>query len=333
MATITSLAKDERAARIAVAAVLEPDDAVTGRLLAVVGAVETVRLAAGTGALPKTVDPVEGEMWRSKVAPRTVSVAAVGRAHEDTGRLGFRVIVPGDNDWPVALNDLRERAPYALWARGTTTFLAASLRDRVTITGMRAATGYGEHVANELATELTDAERIIVSGGSYGIEAAAHRAALAADGHTMAVLPGGLDRLYPAGHLELLERIADRGLLVSELAPGAAPTKWRFLARNRILAALSGASVVVEAGARSGSLTVAARAAQLGRPVGSVPGPVTSVGSAGTHRLLTEGIATIVTNSQDVSRLLEPPAARNHAAAFERPAQISRPPAQQGRSI
>ncbi|MDQ7992310.1 MAG: DNA-processing protein DprA, partial [Propionicimonas sp.] len=240
MVTITSLATDERAARIAVAAVLEPDDAVTGRLLAAVGAVETVRLAAGTGALPKAVDPVEGELWRTKVAPRTAAVAAVGRAQEDTGRLGFRVIVPGDDDWPVALNDLRERAPYALWARGTTTFLPAPLHDRVTITGMRAATGYGEHVANELTMELAEAERIIVSGGSYGIEAAAHRAALAADGHTMAVLPGGLDRLYPAGHRELLERIADRGLLVSELAPGAAPTKWRLLARNRILAALSG---------------------------------------------------------------------------------------------
>ena len=111
MVTITSLAKDEKDARIALAAVLEPDDAVTGRLLAAVGAVETVRLAAGTGVLPETIDPVEGELWRGKVAPRMATVAAVNRAREDTGRLGFRVILPGDDDWPVALNDLRERAP------------------------------------------------------------------------------------------------------------------------------------------------------------------------------------------------------------------------------
>lgn len=307
MATITSLAKDERAARVALAATLEPDDAVTGRLIAAVGAVETVRLADGTGAFPKKVDAIEAGLWRNKVTPR-LDVQAVRRVLAETDRLGLRVLVPGDRDWPTVLNDLGERAPTALWVRGATSFLTAPLSDRVTITGARAATSYGEHVAGELVSDLTHAERIIVAGGAYGIDTAAHRAALATGGQTLAVMVGGLDRLYPSGNRELLERVGDLGLLASEMPPGATPTKWRFLARNRILGALSGATVVVEAGYRSGSLNLAARAAQLGRPVGAVPGPVTSVSSAGTHRLLREGVASLITDATDVAALIDPPA-------------------------
>lgn len=307
MVTITSLAKDERSARVALAATLEPDDAVTGRLLAAVGAVETVRLVVGTGALPKKVDAVEAGLWRNKVAPR-MDARTVTQALSETDRLGLRVVIPGDDDWPTALNDLGNRAPSALWLRGAASFLTAPVNDRVTITGARAATSYGEHVAGELASDLTHAERIIVAGGAYGIDAAAHRAALAAGGQTLAVMVGGMDRLYPSGNRELLERVGDVGLLASEMPPGAAPTKWRFLARNRILGALSGATVVVEAGYRSGSLNVAARAGQLGRPVGAVPGPVTSAASSGTHRLLREGIASLVTDATDVTALLDPPA-------------------------
>ncbi|MFF2267327.1 DNA-processing protein DprA [Cellulosimicrobium cellulans] len=322
MVTITSLAKDERSARVALAASLEPDDAVTGRLLAAVGAVETVRLAAGTGAFPKKVDAVEAGLWRNKIAPRT-DARAVTQALSETDRLGLRVLIPSDSDWPTALNDLGDRAPTALWLRGAASLLAATVSDRVTITGARAATSYGEHVACELASDLTHAERIIVAGGAYGIDAVAHRAALAAGGQTLAVMVGGLDRLYPSGNRELLERAGDLGLLASEMPPGAAPTEWRFLARNRILGALSGATVVVEAGYRSGSLNVAARAAQLGRPVGAVPGPVTSAASSGTHRLLREGVASLVTDSADVTTLLDLPAGGG-GQAFERDPSIAR---------
>lgn len=243
MATITSLSKDERAARVALAVTLEPDDAVTGRLLAAVGGVETVRLAAGNGAFPKKVDSVEAGLWRNKLAPR-MDARTVTQALSESDRLGLRILIPGDDDWPTALNDLGDRAPTALWVRGASSFLAAPLSDRVTITGARAATSYGEHVTGELTSDLTHAERIIVAGGAYGIDAAAHRAALATGGQTLAVMVGGLDRLYPSGNRELLERVGDVGLLASEMPPGATPTKWRFLARNRILGALSGVTVV-----------------------------------------------------------------------------------------
>lgn len=331
MVTITSLAKDERSARVALASTLEPDDAVTGRLIAVVGAVETVRLAAGTGGFPKRVDAVEAGLWRNKVAPR-MDAHTVTQALAKTDRLGLRILIPGDDEWPTTLNDLGDRAPTALWLRGAASFLTAPVSDRVTITGSRAATSYGEHVTTELSSDLAQAERIIVAGGAYGIDAAAHRAALASGGQTLAVMVGGLDRLYPSGNRELLERAGDLGLLASEMAPDATPTKWRFLARNRILGALSGATVIVEAGYRSGSLNVAARAAQLGRRVGAVPGPVTSAASSGTHRLMREGVASLITDATDVTVLLDPPAGDGENA-FEREPGIPRSTHRQGRAL
>lgn len=331
MVTITSLAKDERTARVALAATLETDDSVTGRLVAAVGAVEAVRLAAGTGAFPKKVGAVEGELWRKKVGPR-LDAHTVMRALSETDRLGLRIIAPGQSDWPSSLNDLGDRAPTVLWVRGAGSFLTAPLQDRVTITGARAATGYGEHVAGELASDLASTERIVVAGGAYGIDRAAHSAVLAVGGQTIAVLTGGLDRLYPAGNHELLDRIGDVGLLVSEMAPGATPTKWRFLARNRILAAISGATVIVEAGYRSGSLNVAARAAQIGRPVGAVPGPITSAASSGAHRLLREGIASLITDADDVNALTRPPAAAG-GRVFEHDAGVAHSARPSGRSL
>jgi DNA processing protein len=174
--------------------------------------------------------------------------------------------------------------PYVLWVKGATSLLAGSLQDRFTITGARASTSYGAHVAQMLANDLASEEKVLVSGGAYGIDAAVHTAALASGGHTVAVLAGGLDRPHPAGHRELLERIGDLGLLVSELPPGAVPTRTRFLARARIEAALSGSTTIVEAAGRSGALPVAQCAHELGRAVGAVPGPVTSTASMGTHR-------------------------------------------------
>ena len=176
-------------------------------------------------------------------------------------------------------------------------------RGEASLVGARASSGYGEHVAAELAGDLAATGTVIVSGGAYGIDGAAHRAALGVSGATVAFLAGGVDRAYPAGHQSLIRQIAAEGAVVSEPPCGAAPTKWRFLARNRLIAALGHATVVIEAGWRSGSLNTAGHAAALGRPLGAVPGPVTSAASAGCHRLLREYDAQCVTSAQEVREL------------------------------
>jgi DNA processing protein len=213
---------------------------------------------------------------------------------------------PGD--WPEGVDDLGAHAPVALWARGDPARLKAP-RAGIALVGARAATGYGEHVAGEISAGLVELGHPIVSGAAYGIDGMAHRAALAASGLTIAFLAGGVDRFYPAGHDELLRRIVDRGVVMSELPCGAAPTKWRFLERNRLIAAASSATVVVEAGARSGSLNTAGHAAALGRALGAVPGPVTSPASAGCHRLLREYAAVCVTDAAEVAELVDEPGA------------------------
>ena len=189
-----------------------------------------------------------------------------------------------------------------MWVRGRPDALAWSV-PTIALVGARAATGYGEHVAMEASAGLVDRGFAIVSGGAYGIDGMAHRAALASDGTTIAFLAGGIDRFYPLGHESLLSRIAQTGAVVSELPCGAAPTKWRFLQRNRLIAAASQATVVLEAGIRSGSLNTAGHAAALGRPLGAVPGPVTSPASAGCHRLLREFDAVCVVDADQMAEL------------------------------
>jgi DNA processing protein len=277
--------------------IVEPDDAVSGRLLRRLGALELLRLAERDDVVAG-LSAVDAHVWRSQFQrsdTRTLEQNIVAAE-----RAGIGTLIPGDKEWPSALDDLGDRRPYVLWTRGTTSFLARPLSDLVTITGARASTSYGEHVARQLASDLTNAERLVVAGGAYGIEGAAHRAALASGGDTIAVMANGVDRPYPVGHRELLERVADLGLMVSEVPPGAVPTRHRFLARARLMAALSAATVVVEAGARSGSMKVAQFAHDLGRNVRAVPGPVTSATSVGPHRLVREGNATLVTCAEDV---------------------------------
>ena len=260
-------------ARLTLAIASEPGDRITGTPLAAVGATETLRLITSDTPLPGVVDPVEGGIWRGRLAPRLPAAGGVDRVREHTDRLGLCLLTPGAAGWPEGLSDLGVLAPLALWAKGDIGVLTSSLGSRVTIVGARAATGYGEHVATEFATDLAGLPRVVVSGGAYGIDGAAHGAALTTrPGSTIAVLAGGLDRNYPAGHQELLSRVAESGAVLSELSPGAAPTRWRFLQRGRLLAAISAATIVVEAGYRSGSLHTAAEAHALGRPVGAVPG-------------------------------------------------------------
>ena len=211
-------------------------------------------------------------------------------------------MLPGDAEWPAAIDDLGDHAPAVLWVRGDPTHLVVP--SRVSIVGARAATAYGDTVAAELAGDLAATGSVVVSGGAYGIDGSAHRAALGAGGGTIAFLAGGVDRAYPAGHQHLFDRIRESGALVSELPCGAAPTKFRFLSRNRLIAALADATVVVEAGWRSGSLNTAGHASSLGRPLGTVPGPITSAASAGCHRLMREYDAQCVTNAAEVRELM-----------------------------
>lgn len=306
-----------REARMTLDALSEPGDVVTGKLIARLGAVETVQLITSGDRLPNGVDPAEGELWRRRLAPR-LNPGHIDRVRADMEHHDLRLLTPEDLDWPGELQQLGASAPIALWLKGAPGLLAAPLPGRVTLVGARAATAYGEHVAIELASALASQGRVILSGGAYGIDGSVHRAATAASpGSTVAVLASGLDRVHPNGHEQLFERIEQSGgLLISELPPGSAPTRWRFLQRNRILAALSGATVIVEAGHRSGSLNVASQAHALGRPVGAVPGPVTSAASAGCHRLIHEGIASLVTDAQDVTDLLDSTAGFSGDRAF-----------------
>lgn len=301
MVSLADYARDERTARVMLSMIVEPDDANVGRLLRREGGIETLRLLDAGGPMPG-VRPEEAAILHHTVR-QAGSRVGFGNdlAHVLDG--SYTPLIPGDAHWPVSVDALGERAPYVLWARGATSFLATRRDARVTITGSRAATAYGDHVAGELAADASMAEQIVVSGGAYGIDGAAHHGALAADGDTIAVMASGPDRLYPAGHRDMLERVSDLGLLMSEMPPGSTPTRHRFIARGRLLAALSSATVIVEAGARSGALNVAREAHALGRGVGAVPGPVTSAASTGTHLILREGTATLVTGSHDLAAL------------------------------
>ncbi|TFC95824.1 MULTISPECIES: DNA-processing protein DprA [Cryobacterium] len=302
-------------ARAAWTGIAEPGDAAAGLLLQGLGAGPALtavldvwsgtRLAhavAATG-VPLTDDlPALLEQGLQRWRPR-LSSAEVIRSLQQAARISAGLLVPTDPCWPAGVDDLGLHAPIALWWRGVPTALSA-LSNSIALVGARAATGYGEHVAMEASAGLVDRGFLIVSGAAYGIDGMAHRAALASSGLTVAFLAGGVDRYYPSGHDALLSRIATVGAIVSELPCGAAPTKWRFLQRNRLIAASSAATVVLEAGWRSGSLNTAGHAAALGRPLGAVPGPVTSPTSAGCHRLIREYAAMCVTTAEEMAELV-----------------------------
>jgi len=289
---------DERRARAAWSAMVEPGDLPAGALVHALGARAALEWVAAAGrgapdwsALPGLPGPSRMRLigavhrWVARSAEVDVDVMLA-----DLDRAGGALVAPGDDAWPCGLDDLGDAAPFALWCRGSLPVGRAS----VAIVGSRASTGYGERVAFDLAAGLVARGVAVVSGGAYGIDAAAHRGAIAGDGPTLVVLAGGVDRGYPAGNVRLFEEaIGTGGGVVSEMPPGALPTKSRFLQRNRLIAAMTGATVVVEAAWRSGALSTAHHAVDLMRPVGAVPGPVTSVASAGCHRLLREGAASV----------------------------------------
>ncbi|OHV05185.1 DNA-processing protein DprA [Mycobacterium talmoniae] len=272
-------------------------------------------------ALVKRVGPVEAaERVRcgqvdAGIAQHAGARSGIDRAAEDLAllaRRGGRLITPDDDEWPVlafaafagvgARTKPQCRPPLVLWAHGPARLDEIAQR-AAAIVGTRAATAYGEQVSADLAAGLVERDVAVVSGGAFGIDGAAHRATLASEGCTVAVLAGGIDVPYPAGHSALLHRIGQHGLLVSEYPPGVRPYRHRFLTRNRMVAVLAGATVVVEAGLRSGAANTAAWARTLGRVVGAVPGPVTSATSAGCHALLRGG-AELVTRAAEVVELV-----------------------------
>ncbi|WP_036553813.1 DNA-processing protein DprA [Nocardioides insulae] len=229
---------------------------------------------------------------------------------ERAARRGIRFVVPGDEEWPASLDDLAgveplqrcSGAPLGLWVRGPRR-LADHAR-ALSLVGSRAATTYGIDVTLRLSAEVAARGWTVVSGLADGIDQAAHRGALSVGGCTIAVLANGVDRAYPAGSADLLDVIAQEGLVISELAPGCAPSRIRFLSRNRVIAALGRGSVIVEAALRSGALNTANWAGRLHRCVMGVPGPVTSGSSQGVHQLLRMGGATVVTSGAEALELV-----------------------------
>jgi len=222
-------------------------------------------------------------------------------------RAGIRLVCPGDPEWPGQLDVLGDARPWGLWVRGNGDLRYACLRS-VSIVGTRSASAYGSHVCTEMAATLAERGWTVVSGGAFGIDGCAHRSAVMAGGVTIAVLACGVDRDYPPGHHGLFRAIHAKGAAVSEWPPGRMPTRPGFLVRNRVIAALSRGTVVVEAALRSGALSTARHARDQNRPLMAVPGPVTSALSAGCHEIIRDWGAVCVTGARDVMELLSFPA-------------------------
>ncbi len=305
MAEVQFDLEDPVLAAIAWSRIAEPGDRAAGALARVLGHADALRWLSGAPVLLTQLPGAESD-WqavRARWLPRLADLDPQRELRVIT-RLGGGVLHRQDPRWPDALDELGLEAPHCLWVRGDPELVGQ--QSSVAIVGARTSTHYGEHIASEFAAGLAGRGHAVVSGGAYGIDAAAHRAALAARGPTVAVMAGGLDRFYPAGNADLIAAIAQDGAVISELAPGSSPSRSRFLTRNRLIAALASACIVVEAGWRSGTLSTAGHAVRLLRPVGVVPGPITSSASAGCHRLLREGAAVCVTDLQEVLELLTP---------------------------
>lgn len=312
----------ERVARAALSRLFEPQDAPALALVRVAGAADALQIATGAvsagAGLEQEIGAVladsgAGAAWSGlgealrRWAPRVPDLAPE-RDLATVQRLGGRLLIPSDGLWPAQLADLDLQEPLCLWWRGPECLLPPA-GTSVALVGSRDSTSYGAAVTADLAYALAQRGMTIVSGGAYGIDAHAHRAALAggeSEVPTIAVMAGGVDRFYPAGNEDLLRAVADRGAVLAEVPPGSAPTRYRFLQRNRLIAALASVTVVVEARWRSGALNTAHHAEALGRAVGAVPGSVHSANSAGCHRLLRNGGAVCVTDAAEVAELASP---------------------------
>lgn len=299
-----SVSDEERLARVALNALAEPGDPRMAHLVADLGAVRVRQHLA---------DERDLTGLRTDIALRLADLDP----ERDLARadaLGVRFVVPGDPGWPAGLGGLanagavseRGGVPVGLWVRGTLPLPGSreGSQQAVAVVGSRSATTYGTRTAAEISAWLGSQGICVVSGAAMGIDQAAHRGALVADAPTVAVLACGADRVYPTAHRALIDRIAEVGAVVSETPLGGTPTRIRFLSRNRLIAAMSDVTVVVEAAIRSGALSTASWAERLNRPLLGVPGPVTSAQSQGVHERIRQGRAGLVTCGEDVLEYL-----------------------------
>ncbi|HEX3295984.1 MAG TPA: DNA-processing protein DprA [Nocardioides sp.] len=294
------MSDDDRLARVALSRLTEPGDPKIASLVAQLGAVTLRELLSD----PTQVSP-EARDVASRL--RGVDPAADLEAGE---KAGLRYVVPGDDEWPSQVDDLmraelldhRGGPPLGLWVKGPTRL--DQLGRAVAVVGARSATTYGTEVAAGIAGALVRAGHPVVSGAAFGIDQAAHRGALSVEGANVAVLACGADRAYPTAHHDLLDHLGRTSAVVAEVPPGCAPTRGRFLSRNRLIAALTRGTVVVEAAARSGALNTAGWATRLNRHLMGVPGPVTSAQSQGVHQLIRSGAASLVTYGDEVLEIV-----------------------------
>lgn len=238
------------------------------------------------------------EVWRGRARQ-----ADVFQSLQLLRALGGKLVTPKSKYWPEQLDDLGNGTPAALWALGDIYSLNAT-QSSVSVVGSRIISQYGKQATKDIVTALVKRDKAIVSGGAIGVDALAHEHSLVLGSKTVAVMAGGLDRLYPRQNQELFQQIQKSGLLISEVAPGVSPTKWRFLQRNRLIAALSQATIVIEAGVRSGTINTVHHANDIGRPVGAIPGPIHSVRSAGCHELIKAGKAQLISTPMDIADLI-----------------------------
>jgi len=291
----------------------EPGDSMAGMLRRILGTEESlfeIRKAKSAKDLlallpedhfraPEFVSTLEDslECWK-----RRLKIVNVDKSLEVLASIGGYLLTPESSSWPKGLFDLGDAAPAVLWVRGNVQVLDNPRT--ISVVGSRISSAYGLKVTNDLVQAVVAKDYVVVSGGALGIDAKAHQSAMDAGGKTIAVMAGGPDRLYPPRNLDLFQEIQHSGLLISEMPPGTAPARWRFLQRNRLIAAMGQATIVIEAGFRSGSINTAGHANELDRPVGAIPGPINSTRSAGCHRLIRERRAELISTPADLFELL-----------------------------
>jgi DNA processing protein len=306
------LTADERRARLTLSFLADPGDTVLGAALRTWTGAATLALVTGSASTvrglpdPELAHAVTRWRERLRLVPSPVRLAFW---HDH----GLRLAMPGDPEWPPQLDDLEDARPLLLWLRGSADLRQAAANS-VAIAGSHAGTQYGTTVALQMAASLTEQGVTVAADGGSGAGAAAHRGSLNAGGNTVAVLAGGLDNGHPPGHAQLFASIARQGVLASECPPDRAAARRDFLARDRLLACLTRATIIIEAPLRSGSLNVARHASELGRVVMAVPGDINSEHSAGANQLIRQHGALCVTSTADVMAGLSSGAAAPRAA-------------------
>jgi len=296
--------------------ICEPGDGFAGLLVSALGATTALKSelqnlssqSVKMSLLDSGISPLELDRFgvfevahhaaRERWRPR-LSLGAVKQAISKMKQLNGFMLTPISSGWPGQLSDLGYNAPMALWVRGSQASLDR-LSKSVAVVGSRGATTYGEFATEAVVAALVEKGASIISGGAYGIDAIAHKSTLALQGNTVAVMAGGIEKLYPSGNSQLLKRVTETGAVLTEMPPGSIPTKWRFLQRNRLIAALSQSTIVVEANWRSGALNTATHAQSLDREIYAVPGPISSPKSAGTNKLIADGRAQLIVDPADL---------------------------------